>query len=74
MLAKYQGALEFISFAGSRHASRSHATIESAGKSQRVVIFDCGKLGAINIGTGMAKFWRIPVTERDKFLQRRDLP
>lgn len=34
-------------------------------------LIDEGKLGAINIGGGEMKFWRIPVTEFEKFLRKR---
>ena len=30
-----------------------------------------GKLGAVNIGNGSRKFWRIPVAEYEKFLKQR---
>ena len=62
---------------------KSQRVVISAGEFSKLIgsskqhvlnLIDCGKLGAINIGTGMAKFWRIPVTERDKFLRRQELP
>ena len=30
-----------------------------------------GKIGAIDIGGGLRKFWRVPVTEFEKFLKKR---
>ncbi|HSM84597.1 MAG TPA: helix-turn-helix domain-containing protein [Candidatus Limnocylindrales bacterium] len=34
-------------------------------------LIDEGKLGAIDIGNGSRKFYRIPVTEWERFLKRR---
>lgn len=34
-------------------------------------LIDEGRLGAINMGGGTRKFWRIPVAEYEKFLRAR---
>lgn len=34
-------------------------------------LIDSGELGAINIGTASAKFYRVPVVEWEKFLRNR---
>lgn len=30
-----------------------------------------GKLGAVDVGGGLRNFWRVPVTEFEKFLKKR---
>lgn len=37
-------------------------------------LIESGQLGAINIGTGRAKFYRIPAAEWEKFLRTRAAP
>ena len=34
-------------------------------------LIESGSLGAVNIGNGEAKFWRVPVGEWEKFLKAR---
>jgi excisionase family DNA binding protein len=35
-------------------------------------MIESGQLGAINIGVGGKKFWRVPVTEYEKLLRKRN--
>jgi len=34
-------------------------------------LIDEGQIGAVNIGGGQRKFWRVPATEFEKFLKSR---
>ena len=36
-----------------------------------IKLIECGDLGAINIGSGKVKFYRVPAAEWERFLRKR---